>query len=655
MNKKSALPKPIITAIAAILLLVAISGAGCSQGTPEDQAAMILEKSGVLGGIIVHVDCGNGILTEKLKANNSYIVQGLDPEAENVQKAREYIASRQEYGPISVDRLTGNRMPYTDNMINLIVAEDLGDIPEEEAMRVLTPSGVLMTKGLFGWKKTVKSRPAEMDEWNQYLYNAGNNPVSKDTAISPVKHYQWVGSPMWGRHHDTTASMSALVSAGGRIFYIIDEGPLESVELPAEDYLIARDAFNGTILWKRHIQKWQDHLFPMKSGPAYLPRRLVATGDRVYVTLGIDSPLSELDAATGEVLRTFPNTEETSEVILSDNTLFLVIGRPEKTTQDFTSTKTYVWDRAAEARTDWAWSKKPGQIMALDINSGNANWTKEYPVGPLSLSADTGAVYFYNGSKLISLDRGTGEENWESDPIQTRKFDTAYAPRLVVFDDVLVFSMGGESDFAPGNMMALSAVDGKKLWEEPQPLSGHYSPEDIFVIDGLVWTGAIAFSGENTGTYTGRDLHTGEVVSEFPCDADVYWFHQRCYPSKATEKYILPSRILNRNTGTSTITPGEDAFTASCPATVSCIPRRTPARVIWKRNWKVSGPSAERMRPNPTWKRNPPGTGWKKDRPTTRKLRTTPLQETGRPTGTTQAGAPIRRIRFHPILTPDGR
>ncbi len=542
MKNQAVVSKSLISIIIASVCFFIIFASGCSRGTAEEEAAIILKKSGISGGFIVHLNCGDGSLTAALKSKESLLVHGLDPAAENVEKARETIAQKQEYGPVSVDRLTGNLLPYTDNMVNLIVAEDLGDISRDEAMRVLTPNGVLMTRGFWGWTKNVKPWPEEMDEWNQYLYNAGNNPVSKDLTISPVKHYQWVGSPQWGRHHDTTASMSALVSAQGRIFYIIDEGPLESVQLPAENYLVARDAFNGTILWKLPIPEWQDHLFPMKSGPAYLPRRLVASGDRVYVTLGINAPLSELDAATGEVLRTFPDTEETSEVVLSDNTLFLVIGRPEKTTQNYTSTKTYVWDRAEEARTDWAWSKKPGRILALDIKSGKADWTKEYPVGPLSLSADTGSVYFYNGSKLISLDRGTGEEKWQSDPVQTRKFDTAYAPRLVVSDDILVFSMGGESDFAPGSMMALSAVDGKKLWEAPQPLSGHYSPEDIFVIDGLVWTGAIAFSGENTGTYTGRDLHTGEVVNEFPCDADVYWFHQRCYPSKATEKFILPSR-----------------------------------------------------------------------------------------------------------------
>ncbi|MHC4434836.1 MAG: hypothetical protein ACYTBS_23605, partial [Planctomycetota bacterium] len=35
------------------------------------------------------------------------------------------------------------------------------------------------------------------------------------------------------------------------------------------------------------------------------PRRLVAQGDRVYVTLGLDDPISLLDAATGETVATY--------------------------------------------------------------------------------------------------------------------------------------------------------------------------------------------------------------------------------------------------------------------------------------------------------------------------------------------------------------
>ena len=539
----------IIALVGIICLLSIVSFTGCSQDTgtqlsasnPKDMANSILSESGINGGLIVHINCGDGTLTEALKKNDTYIVHGLDSNQKNITKAREYIFSKGEYGPISVNRLDGDRLPYTDNMVNLIVYENPGVIPMDEVMRVLAPRGVLMAKSEKGWGKTVKPWPREMDEWNQYLYDAGNNPVSKDQAISPIKHYQWIGSPYWARHHDATASMSALVSAKGRIFYIIDEGPKESIQLPAEVYLYARDAFNGVILWKKPITEWQDHLFPLKSGPAYLPRRLVATGDRVYVTLGIDAPLSEIDAATGEVIRTYEGTDETSEILLANDTLFLIIGRPERTLKKFTSKTTHTFDRGDEGRVAYAWSEKPCKIMSLDIVSNKVNWTREYPVGPLSLSADKKYIYFYNGANLVSLDRVNGQERWQSAPIKTRKYDTGYTPRLVASDGVLVFSIGNLSGFGEGSMIAVSADNGKKLWEAKQPSSGHFSPEDIFVIDGIVWTGNIAWT-QADGRYEGRDLHNGELLKEFKCDADIYWFHQRCYPSKATEKYIIPSR-----------------------------------------------------------------------------------------------------------------
>jgi outer membrane protein assembly factor BamB len=525
-------------AVSVSWILLAGITQSCSQGEQADpalRAISILGKSGVKGGLVVHINCGDGKLTEALKMNDSFIVHGLDPNAENVQKARQYLTSKGKYGPVSVDLLKANRLPYTDNLVNLVVSEDLGSIPMDEVKRILSPNGVLMTKGLFGWKKTVKPWPAEMDEWNQYLHAADGNMVSTDELISPIQHYQWIGSPRWGRHHDTTASMSAMVSAGGRIFYILDEGPKESIQLPAKNFLIARDAFNGTILWKLPIQEWQNHLFALKSGPAYLPRRLAAVGDRVYATLGIDAPLSELDAATGKTLRTFPKTEQTSEVIISDGTLFLSIGRPEKKKERYAPKHTAVFPNADWSRSEWAWSGEPAQIMAIDARDGDVLWVKRSPVAPLSLSADSKAVYFYDGTKMVCMDRRTGQENWKSQDIKSRKIDTAYAPRIVVHGDVVLFSSGLKS------MLALSAADGKKLWDAPQDPSGHFSPEDIFVIDGLVWTGATAM-GNHSGTFIGRDIHTGEAKAEIPCDVQIYFFHQRCYPSRATTKYLLPAR-----------------------------------------------------------------------------------------------------------------
>ena len=85
--------------------------------------------------------------------------------------------------------------------------------------------------------------------------------------------------------------------------------------------LVARDALNGTVLWKRPLADWHNHLWPCKAGPAQLPRRLVAVGDSVFVTLGLNSPVTRLDAATGATLRTYPQTLATDEILVSDGLL----------------------------------------------------------------------------------------------------------------------------------------------------------------------------------------------------------------------------------------------------------------------------------------------------------------------------------------------
>ena len=561
MKRRKILARLWLIPIAVLFLLSIHFIQGFPPGTLEEEAQYIIDESGVRGGLIVHLNCGDGLLTEALRINESHLVHGLDYDIENVQIARQTIMAKDRYGPVSVDLLVEDRLPYKNNLVNLIVSEDLGGISMDEVMRVLAPGGTAMIRNTLGYTKTVKPYPPEMDEWNHYLYNAGGNAVSNDEAIGPIKHYQWIGSPRWARHHDTTASMSAMVSAGGRIFYVLDEGPSESIQLPAENFLVARDAFNGVILWKRPISEWYNHLFPLKSGPAYLPRRLVAIGDRVYVTLGMNAPLSELDAATGNILRTFADTEQTTEIIYSEDTLFLVVGHPERSSEPYVPKHTYVWDAAAQGRSEWAWSRDPAQIMAINVSDGSLLWAEEYPVAPLSLSADANAVYFYDGSRIVSLDRINGGKNWESYYTGSRQIDTAYAPRLVVHDDVVLFSSGMRYG-AP--MKAFSTADGSKLWEEAQPHSGHYSPEDLFVIDGLVFTGATEW-GTDDGHFVGRNIHTGEVEVDIPCDVDIYWFHQRCYPSKATKNYIIPSR-----TGIEFVDLEEESWTVNHYARGGC-------------------------------------------------------------------------------------
>ncbi|MHC4508713.1 MAG: class I SAM-dependent methyltransferase, partial [Planctomycetota bacterium] len=245
-------------------------------------AGQILEETGVKGGFVVHLGCGGGKLTAALRANSSYLVHGLDEDLRNIRKAGEYIISRDLYGEVSVEQWSGKALPYNDNVVNLLVADDLRGISMDEVMRVLCPNGVAYIKG----RKTVKPRPSDIDEWTHFLHGANGNAVAKDSRVATPRHLQWEAEPKRTRDHDALASISAMTSSNGRIFYILDEGPTSLVHHPARWKLIARDAFNGKLLWKRDIDSWMTHLNLFRSGPAHLPRLLVSVGDRVYVTLG---------------------------------------------------------------------------------------------------------------------------------------------------------------------------------------------------------------------------------------------------------------------------------------------------------------------------------------------------------------------------------
>ena len=516
-----------------------LGSAAASAAGPDEEAKAILEATGVKGGLVVHLGCGDGTLTAALRPNDRYLVHGLDRSAENVAKARRHIRSLGMYGDVSVAAWKGDRLPYAENVVNLIVAGDPGELSPDEILRALRPEGVAYLKKDGAWTKIVKPRPAGIDEWSHYLHDSTGNPVAHDSEIAPPRRFQWIGSPRWARHHDRMSSISAMVSSGGRMFYIFDHGSTLSIALPSEWMLAARDAFNGTVLWKRPIAKWHTRLWPLKSGPATLPRRLVAQGDRVYVTLGIEAPVSVLDAATGETIRTIERSAGTEEIIASDGVMFLLVNRDPSTYRPGALAEV---QRRQRTKT---WDGEERWIMAVKADTGEILWEKKQTVVPMTLAADARRVYTHNGLKIVGLDRTSGNEVWTSEPLPRWKSILSwFAPTLVVYEDVVLFA-GGESMVphrgGKDTMTALSAETGKTLWKAAHPPSGYQSPEDILVAGGLVWTGDTT-NGRYSGVLTGRDLKTGEVKSQFPPNVETYWFHHRCHRAKATDKFLLMSR-----------------------------------------------------------------------------------------------------------------
>ena len=502
------------------------------QAAPS--AAEILSSSGVKGGLIVHLGAGDGLLTAALRAHDGYMVHGLSKDRARVEMARKTLLAKGLYGPVSIERYDGRTLPYIENFVNLLVAEDLGEVSLDEVQRVLVPEGVAYFKKDGSWTKVVKPRPAEIDEWTHYFHGPSGNAVAQDTVVGPPRRMQWVGSPRWSRHHDRMASMSALVSGGGRIFYIMDEGSRVSIQLPSRWKLIARDAFNGSVLWKREISEWHSQLWPLKSGPSQLARRLVIDGERLFVTRSIMGSVECLDAATGKTLRVFKGSEKAEEIVHSKGVLFTLIREGKSELEDYTP-KHNVGDQA-RVRTEFVWNASPRRIRVYDAETGKPLWDHRDKIAPLTVSVAGKSLVYHDGESVVCLDRETGGERWRAEKATRRELiPFNFAPRLVIYEDVVLYA-GGD-----GKMKSFDLASGQTLWESKHDPSGYQSLQDLLVVGGLVWSAPLT-SGKHSGVYTGRDPRTGDVKKEFPPNVKTYWFHHRCYIAKATERFLMPSR-----------------------------------------------------------------------------------------------------------------
>lgn len=509
--------------ILSIWFVILCTGIAVAQ---DDALQAILEKSGFRGGLAVWIE-GDPAQAHALAEQQPGIVHMLyrDPAA--------VVAARSQPHPSNVyyDGWQGEALPYRDGVVNLLMMPDTGcQIPDAEVKRVLVPNGVslILNQHSSIIHTFILPRPAELDEWPHYLRGPDNNAVSRDTVIAPPQGLQWQSGPTWSRHHERSNAMDAMVSSGGRVFYVLDEGSRAEALLPPRWMLVARDAFNGTLLWKVPLGFWTDYLNNYKYGShSYLPRKLVALGDDVFVPIGENGPVSVLDAATGRARRVLEGTEGTYEMLCGGDTLYAVaMTNPER--QHFVRNR-----------------EPPGQrkLMAVDFVTGRIRWQKSLPsITKLTLTLGGGKLYYHNGESIAAIAPKDGAEIWGSEPVTADKSflkRTSLAPTLVYADDRLMFS-GGDRQ-----MYCLGADDGHILWKADHQNSGHTSPEDLFVVGDQVWHARLDTigPGKDSGPFVITDLKTGETLKEYYADIKAAWMHHRCHRAKATSKYYLASQM----------------------------------------------------------------------------------------------------------------
>lgn len=529
----------------------AVNAAEQSAESPVVVARNVLEQAEVKGGLIVHVGCGDGRLTAELRAGDRYVMHGLDSDAAKVERAREHVRSLGLYGGVWVQHWTGDRLPHAENMVNLVVVSDQWQGASEEIARVLVPGGVAFyanRQSAIENRKWVKPWPDEIDQWTHWLHAADGNAVAQDVVAGPPRRLQWIAKPFWSRHHNTVPSVSAIVSAGGRLFYIVDEAP-SSMDSSAPDkwVLVARDAFNGLPLWRKPISDWGWKAWSARwtsrfTVPTHIARRLVAMGDSVYVTLGFNAPLTELDAATGEVRRTFEGTEYTDEVLCHEGTLIVALNKAPQ----------HPGTASADRRDEPGEPPVRKWVAAIDADSGKMRWKVGDYVGlrsktgsmdrisHLSMCAGDGQVFFVDGDQIVSLDLQDGRELWRVARPEVPENKMRYNIRitdmcsLVYHDGFLFFAQLNPDrriDWREirGRLHAFSAKTGEAMWDRPCASWGWGHPADVFVIDGLVWVHDF-----KNPFVLGLDPTTGEIkrkVSNFKAFDNGH--HHRCYSRRA--------------------------------------------------------------------------------------------------------------------------
>jgi outer membrane protein assembly factor BamB len=297
-------------------------------------AETILRQSGVRRGYCLILGCETGELAVELARRSEMMICAVSPDREKVEMARKRIDSSGLYGGrISVEAWPLDRVPYADYFANLVVSETAvlgGPLPPApaEMFRMIKPVGgvaligrpaVLLTlrvrpneenltrsvrstddlsrwlsqSKLEGrmvhddgdWVKIVRGPLAGSGSWTQLYGNAGNTACGDDRRVRWPLGVLWFAAPGPESTVDRHRRSVAPLSIDGRLF------------CQGEDLLAAYDAYNGLMLWQRHIEG------AMRTDVSRDCGNLAVDHQALLAAVG--GHCLKLDPATGQTLATY--------------------------------------------------------------------------------------------------------------------------------------------------------------------------------------------------------------------------------------------------------------------------------------------------------------------------------------------------------------
>lgn len=469
------------------------------------------------GGLCVIIGSADDLtLAEALVEKGPWVIHWLNASESAVAEARKELQRRRLYGRIVIEHWDNNMLPHADNLVNLIINNLTNLRPStDELIRVLAPEGSMFTAEGEGFVHHFKPRPDEMGQWTHPWQGADGNLASEDRCLDIPNTFQWIAGPAFPMANRKDSS-GAILSAGGRVFFITQNVP-ENIGGGRQNYLVARDAFNGIVLWSR---PWDG---PLSRGHADgYHEAIVVTENHVYGSR--DDGVVVYSASDGSIID-FWNTKSTPGKLVLDAGILI--------------------------------AQSTEGLTGFNIGNGKQLWhfNADNPWGTLIRD---GRTFFIVGTReldgrwrhvLVSVDQQSGNILWE------QQVESEYGHRNT---PVLRLHFAGDGFVClieRSVMRVLSAENGLELWRRESETeargSGGMDSRQVghFYVDGMIWMRADRARGGRMvpETWLALEPLTGEVVREVKATGPQGVISNvnkvSCQPLTATANFVFDARL----------------------------------------------------------------------------------------------------------------
>ena len=525
-------------------LMIALAVSICSSGVTiadDEQASAsasgslaeeLVARGGIRRGVCAVVGM-NPDLALNLARGSEMLVHARMQDASAASRLRS-IADDAGFGiqRLAVDHGETSRLPYADNMVDVLITAPKSASPNmREILRALRPEGTALLK-VSGQDPEQLTRQISQDtggavdtwtidgqtwialtkpplkgagDWSHWEHGPDNNPVSEDAVIKFPYMTQFMAKPYY------IAMPSITTAAGGRTFLAIGHIAHHRREWDMMNKLIARNGYNGTVLWERKLPD------------GYLVHRsaFIATRDTFYMIDGERCLL--LDPQTGAELGEIrlPGVSGAWKWMAhKEGVLYVLTGEQDPAAESMKGDRSFGGWSWADLSTGyyttphvpWGFGTT---LAAYDLEQKQLLWkhSEEQPIDSRSMSMGEEKVTVYCPNQHFRcLNLKTGEVEWTTDErkvldlieepgkglTSTPGFRTAC---LTVFTPDALIIQGQTRQ----NVVALSTADGYLLWTKQKITN---NPNAIFV-DGNVVLGV----GPG-GNHVVVDPLSGEVIKD---------------------------------------------------------------------------------------------------------------------------------------------